>query len=76
MFNIPGSGEHDLLQFLTDTKPQIDQLVSENVNEAGRKLQLVLKAELLKPIKEEAIAVLRQSAMTPVYGTGKWLDNG
>ena len=59
MFNIPGSGEHDLLQFMTDTKPQIDQLVSENVNETGRKLQLVLKAELLKPIEEEAIEVFR-----------------
>ena len=69
VFNIPASGEHDLLQFMTDTKPQIDQLVSENVNKTGRKLQLVLKAELLKPIKEEAIEVFLRSAMTPVYGT-------
>ena len=69
MFQTPGSREHDLLQFMTDTKPQIDQLVAENVNKTGRKLQLVLKAELLKPIKEEAIEVFLQSAMTPVYGT-------
>ena len=69
VFTIPGSGEHDLLQFMTGPKPQIDQLVSENVNKTGRKLQLVLKVELLKPIKEEAIEVFLRSAMTPVYST-------
>ena len=52
VYEIDGSGENDLMQFMIDVKPQIDQLVCENVIRTGRKLQLVLRTELSKPIKE------------------------
>ena len=35
VFKITGSGENDLMQFMT-AKPQIDQLVSENVNRTSQ----------------------------------------
>ena len=41
------------MQFMTDVKPQIDQLVSENANRTGRKMQLILKVELSKPTEDE-----------------------
>ena len=53
VFKIKGSGENDLMQFMTDVKLQIDQLVSENANRTGRKLQLILKVVLSKATKDE-----------------------
>ena len=41
------------MQFMTDVKPQIDQLVIENANRTGRKLQLILKVVLSKSTKDE-----------------------
>ena len=69
VYKIEGSGENDLMQFMTDIKPQIDQLVSENVNRTARKLQLILKVELSKPTKDEETQVFLRSNMVPVYGT-------
>ena len=53
VFKIIGSGGNDLMQFMTDNQLQIDQLVSENANRTGRKMQLYLKVELLKLTKDE-----------------------
>ena len=69
VFKIDGSGENDLMQFMTDIKPQIDQLVSENVKRTARKLQLILKVELSQPTKDEETQVFLRSNMLPVYGT-------
>ena len=69
VYKIDGSGENDLMQFMTDIKPQIDQLVSENVNRTARKLQLILKVELSQPTKDEETQVFLRSNMVPVYGT-------
>ena len=70
VFKIDGSsGENDLMQFMTDIKPQIDQLVSENVNRTGRKMQLILKVELSQPTKDQETALFLRSHMMPVYGT-------
>ena len=69
VFKINGSGENDLMQFMTDVKPQIDQLVSENANRTGRKVQLILKVELSKPTKDEETELFLRSQMVPVYGT-------
>ena len=44
VLKINGSGENDLMQFMTDVKPHIDQLVSENANRKGRKLQLIFES--------------------------------
>ena len=35
VYKIDGSGENDLMQFMTDVKPQLDKLVSENVTRTG-----------------------------------------
>ena len=51
VYKIDGSGESDLMQFMTDVKPQIDKFVCENVTPTGRKLQLILRTELSKPRK-------------------------
>ena len=50
-FNISGSDKHDFLQFMTDTKPRIDQLLAKKFLKTCRKLQKVLKVEVLKPTK-------------------------
>ena len=57
------------MQFMTDVKPQIDQLVSENANRTGRKMQLILKVELSKPTIDEETEFLLRSQMVPVCGT-------
>ena len=67
VFKINGSGENDLMPFMNDAKPQIDQLVSENANRRGRKLQLIFKVELSKPTKETELFL--RSHRVPVYGT-------
>ena len=54
---------------MTDTKPQIDQLVSENINESAQKVQLVAKVELSKPTKGDETSIFLRSDMRPVYGT-------
>ena len=51
VFKIEGSNENDLMQFMSNVKPQLDQLVTENVTRTGRKLQLILKVHLSKPLK-------------------------
>ena len=68
VLKIDGSGENDLMQFMTDVKPQLDKLVSENVTRTGRKIQLILRTELSKPTKGEDTELFLRSAMVPVYG--------
>ena len=68
VFKIIGSGENDLMQFMNDVKPQIDQLVSENVNHTSQKMHLVLRTELSKPTKGEETELYLRSHMVPVYG--------
>ena len=68
VFKIIGSGENDLLQFMTDVRPQIDQLVTENVNRTSQKMQLVLRTELSKPTNGEETELFLRSHMVPVYG--------
>ena len=68
VYKIDGSGENDLMQFMTDVKPQIDKLVCENVTRTGRKIQLILRTELSKPTKGEETELFLRSAMVPVYG--------
>ena len=57
------------MQFMTDVKPQIGQLVSENANRTGRKMQLILKVELSKQTIDEETELLLRSQMVPVCGT-------
>ena len=54
---------------MTDVKPQIDQLVSENANRTGRKRKLILKVELSKLTNDEETELFLRSQMVPVYGT-------
>ena len=68
VFKIDGSGENDLMQFMTDVKPQIDRLVCENATRTGRKVQLVLRTQLSKPTKGEETELFLRTAMVPVYG--------
>ena len=68
LYKIDGSGESDLMQFMTDVKPQIGQLVCENVTGFGQKLHLVLRSELSKPTKGEETELFSRSAMVPVFG--------
>ena len=37
---------------MMDAKPEIDKLVSENVNENAQKIQFIAKVELSKPQRE------------------------
>ena len=53
VFKIIGSGDNDLMQFMTDMKPQFTKLVCENVTRTSRKVQLFLRTELSKPTKGE-----------------------
>ena len=53
---------------MNDVKPQIDQLVSENVNHTSQKMHLVLRTELSKPTKGEETELFLRSHMVPVYG--------
>ena len=53
---------------MTDVRPQIDQLVSENVNRTSQKMQLVLRTELSKPTNGEETELFLRSHMVPVYG--------
>ena len=69
VFKIEGSNENDLMQFMTNVKPQLDQLVTENVTRTGRKMQLILKVHLSKPIKGDETTLFLRSLMVPVYGT-------
>ena len=55
VFKLSGSGENDLMQFMTDVKPQIDQLVSENVNRTSQKMHLVLRTELSNQQREKKL---------------------
>ena len=68
VFKIEGTNENDLMQFMSNVKPQLDQLVTENVTRTGRIMQLILKVHLSKPLKETKLLYLR-SLMVPVYGT-------
>ena len=38
VFKNAGSGENDLMKFMTEVKPNIDKLVCENVTQTGRKV--------------------------------------
>ena len=53
---------------MTDVKPKFDQLVSENVNRASQKMQLVLRTELSKPTNGEKTELFLRSHMVPVHG--------
>ena len=68
VYKIDGSGENDLMQFMTNVKPQLDKLVSENVTRTGRKIQLILRTGISKPIKGEETELFLRSAMVPLYG--------
>ena len=57
VLTIPGSYENDLLQFLTHVKPQIDVLVSENVNQTARNLHFIEKIEPSKPTNGEKVSL-------------------
>ena len=63
-----GSGEDNLMQFMTNIKPQLDKLLSENVTRIGRKIQLILRTELSKPTKGEESERFLRSAMVDVCG--------
>ena len=54
---------------MTNVKPQLDQLVTENVTRTGRKMQLILKVHLSKPIKGDETTLFLRSLMVPVFGT-------
>ena len=69
VFTISGSGETDFLQFMTDTKHQIDKLVAENVNQSAQKIQLVAKVELSKPTNGDETSIFVRSQMLPIFGT-------
>ena len=68
VYKIDGSGENDLMQFMTNVKPQFDKLISENVTRTGRKIQLILRTELSKSTKGEETELFLRSPMVPVYG--------
>ena len=52
---------------MTDVKPQLDELVTENTTRNDRKMQLILRTELFKPTKGEETELFLRSAMEPVY---------
>ena len=66
VFKIRRSGENDLMQFMTDVKPQIVQLVSENVNFTSREMHLVLTKQSFQSQQREK--ELNFSSIT--HGTG------
>ena len=68
VYSITGHGENDLLQFMMDAKPQIDRLVSENVNEIAQKMQFIATVQLSKPTKGDETTLFLRSHMQPVYG--------
>ena len=69
VFKIEGSNENDLMQLMSNLKPQLDQLVTENVTRTGREMQLILKVNLSKPIKGDETTIFLRSLMVPVYAT-------
>ena len=74
VYSISGSGENDLLQFMMDAKPEIDKLVSENVNENAQKMQFIARVELSKPTKGDETTLFLRSQMHPVYGMSTGQD--
>ena len=67
MFKIGGSNVNDLMEFMSNVKPQLDQLHTENVTRTGRKTQLFLKVYLSKPLKGDK--TLLRLLMVLVYGS-------
>ena len=74
IYTLPGTPEQDLLEFMLDKKPEIDALISANVNLTPRKVQFCVAVNLEKPLQEEKTKVFIRSPMVIVYKEGLSID--